>query len=83
MNRLISKILGTMNYVLWLILGVIAPIVYISVFVKTGSKDPSVLAGIVLVCVLSATIICGGIALLCRIADTLDALRADLKAARE
>lgn len=56
--------------------GIVAPLGYMSMLGRAASKDPMLFFGVILGCVVSATLVCGIVALLVRIADSLDALKA-------
>lgn len=76
MNRFIAKLLGGINAIVWVLLGIVAPLGYMSMLGRAASKDPVLFFGVILGCVVSATLLCGIVALLVRIADSLDALKA-------
>lgn len=78
MNRFIAKLLGGINAIVWVLLGIVAPVGYLSLLGRAATKDPVMYFGVIIGCVVSATLVCGIVALLVRIADSLDALKATM-----
>jgi hypothetical protein len=78
MNRFIAKLLGGINALLFVLIVVVIPVGYISVAGKNASQEPALFFGVIIGSVLTGVVICGFVAFLARIADSLDAIKASL-----
>lgn len=74
MNRFIAKILGALNALLFVFIAILIPIAYMSspaAKQSNGAMSFAIIAG----CVITGLALCGFVAFLSRIADTLDRIK--------